>query len=292
MKKLTRPPRLTRLLTFAVLLVLAALPGRALELHRERGSPFDLALTGRLTGVPAGETRYVTWADLCALPTVKLKVDGEFVPGEQEVTVVFLEDVWKQLPRTEGADVLLATCSDGYAAVFRTDFMASYRPFVILEINGQGPEKWPPPGLKYNPGPYVMSVSSVVVPGVAQLLDAPHKKPWGVTAVEVANYAEKFGGAYSGLWASLSPQAVQGREIWVNSCACCHQGPGRIFGGTKSEQPFSVIQSIAGYNTDFFKKYVRNPKSLMPAAMMEAHPHYTDTQLDLLIAFITADGKK
>jgi cytochrome c2 len=291
--KLPNSPRpFSRLLPAAALLLLAALPARALDLHRERGSPLDLALTGRLAGVPAGETRYVTWADLRALPSTKLKVDGEFVPGEQEVTVVFLEDLWKQLPRAEGADVLLATCSDGYASVFRADFIAKYRPFLILEINGQGPEKWPPPGLKFNPGPYVMSVSSVVVPGVAQLLDAPHKKPWGVTVVEVANYAERFGGAYAGPWASLSPQAVQGREIWVNSCACCHQGPGGIFAGTKCEQPFPVIQAIAGYNQDFFKKYVRDPKAMMAEAMMEAHPHYTDAQFDRLIAFITADGKK
>jgi cytochrome c1 len=137
-----------------------------------------------------------------------------------------------------------------------------------------------------------MSVSAVVAPGVAQLLDAPHKKPWGVTEVEVANYAEKFAGAYAGPWAALSPAAVQGREIWINSCACCHEGPGQIFSGTKCNQPFPVVQAIAGYNPDFFKKYVRDPQTMMAGAMMEAHPHYTDPQLEVLIAFITADGKK
>jgi hypothetical protein len=85
---------------------------------------------------------------------------------------------------------------------------------------------------------------------------------------------------------------VQGREIWVNSCACCHQGPGRIFGGSKCPQPFPVIQAIAGYSPDFFKKYVRNPKAMMAEALMEPHPHYTDAQLDELIGFITADAKK
>lgn len=286
-------PRISpRLLPAAICLALAALPAGALELHRDRGSPLDLALTGRLAGVPAGETRYVTWADLRALPSAKLKVEGEFMPGEQEVTIVFLEDLWKQLPRADGADVLLATCSDGYASVFRTDFIAKYRPFIVLEINGMGPEKWPPPGLKYNPGPYVMSLSSRVVPGAEQLLDAGHKKPWGVTVVEVANYAERFGGGYSGAWAVLSPAAVEGREIWVNSCACCHQGPGGMFSGTKCKQPFPVIQAIASFNPDFFRKYVRDPKAMMAEAKMEAHPHYTDAELDRLIAFITADGKK
>jgi hypothetical protein len=270
----------------------AGIPVRALELYRDRGGPTDLMLTGRIAGVPAGETRFIRWADLRALPTSNLRLTGEFVPGEQEVTVVFLEDLWKQLPRGEGVDVLLATCRDDYAAVYRQDFIVKYRPFLVLEINGQGPDKWPPPGLKFNPSPYVISVSAEVVPAVAQLLDAPHKKPWGVSKIELASYAERFHGAYDGLWSTLSPGAVAGREIWINSCACCHVGPGQIFGGAKSEQPFPIVAAIACCNQPFFKLYVRSPKQVNPAATMEAHPHYTDAQLDALIAFITADGRK
>jgi hypothetical protein len=267
-------------------------PAQALELYRERGAPTDLALTGRIAGVPAGETRYVRWTDLRALPTSRLRLTGEFVPGEQEVTVVFLEDLWKQLPRGEGVDVLLTTCRDGYAAVYRQDFITNYRPFLVLEINGQGPDHWPPPGLTFNPAPYVVTVSSTVVPAVAQLLDAPHKKPWGVTKIELANYDESFHGAYHGLWASLSPAGTAGREIWVNSCACCHQGPDGTFGGAKSEQLFPVVAAIGCCNHPFFKLYVRSPKQVNPNATMEAHPHYTDAQLEALIAFITADGRK
>lgn len=270
----------------------ASVPVQAFELYRERSGPTDLMLTGRIAGVPTGENRFVHWADLRALPTSKLRLTGEFVPGEQEVTVVFLEDLWKQLPRGEGVDVLLATCRDEYAAVYRQDFITNYRPFLVLEINGQGPDQWPPPGLKFNPAPYVITVSDAVVPAVAQLLDAPHKKPWGVSKLELANYAERFHGAYDGLWASLSPAAVAGREIWVNSCACCHQGPGGMFGGVKSGQPFPVVAAIACCNQPFFKLYVRAPKQANPSAKMEAHPHYTDGQLEALIAFITADGKK
>ena len=84
-----------------------------------------------------------------------------------------------------------------------------------MAINGPGPEKWPPPGLTFNPGPSVISVSADVAPAVALLVDAH----------------------------------------------ACH-------------------------NPDYFKRYVRAPKSLVAAAKMEPHPHYTDTQLDELIAFV------
>jgi hypothetical protein len=264
-----------------------------LALQREKSSPYDLALTGRMAGVPVGEKRYVRWTDLRALPTTKLRLDGEFVPGEQEVTVVFLSDLWTALPRGPGADTLLATCaSDGYASIYRERFIADYRPFLVLEINGQGPEKWPPAGLTFNPGPYVISISPGVVPAVGTLLDAGHKKPWGVTTLELANFAERDRDSFSGRWAALSPRAAAGREIWINSCASCHRGPGTTFGGTKSDRPFEVLAAHAMYNRDYFKKYVRAPQSLMAGAKMEAHPHYTDAQLDALMAFITAESGK
>jgi hypothetical protein len=271
----------------ALFLVAGAGPARALELHAERSSPYDLGLTGRLSGIPAGETRYARWADLRSLPTSRLTMNGEFVDGPQELTVVFLADLWKALPAGPGADSLLAMCADGYASVFTSDFISRYRPFLVLEINGKGPKDWPPPGLNYNPGPFVISVSASLVPAVGKFRDVEHKKPWGVTTLEVASYAERFGPFYSGRWGNLSEQARDGREIWVNSCASCHQGPAGTFGGTKADRPFEVIAAYAGHARLYFMKYVRDPKSLVPCAKMEPHPHYTDNELSNLIAFIT-----
>ncbi len=268
--------------------VLAAAP--SLRLARERTSPTDLAVTGRLVGVPAGETRFVRWADLARLPQRKLKLAGEFVPGEQEVTAVLLSDLWAALPRAAGADTLLATCTDGYAGVFRESFIREYRPFLILEINGRGPDTWPPPGLSFNPGPYVITIAAELAPAVASLLDAGHKRPWGVNAIEVAAYADRFSGALQGRWAELSPRAEAGRELWVNSCTSCHGGPGGAFGGTKGERPFETLALLAR-DPGWFRRYVRDPKRVDPAAKMEPHPHYSDAQLDALIAFINAEPK-
>lgn len=269
----------------------AAFPLAALELHRERAAPTDLALTGKLIGVSAGETRYVRWADLRALRTTKLTLTGAFMPGPQEVTALFLSDLWRALPRATDTDVILATCNDGYASVYRQDFIKSYRPFFVLEINGIGPDQWPPPGRKTDPGPYVIHVSAELVPAVATVLDVGHKRPWGTVALEIATFAERNRDAFTGKWAALTPRAAAGREIWINSCASCHRGPGTIFGGTKSDRPFEVLAAHAGYNAAYFKKYVRAPTSVLPGATMEPHPHYTDTQLDELIAFITAESK-
>jgi len=282
-------PMTSRHATAALLCALAASgTAWALDLHRERSSPDDLALTGSLAGVPAGETRYARWSELRALPTAELKLDGEFVKGPQSLTVVFLSDLWKALPVAPGSDTILATCEDGYTSVFTPGFISTYRPFLVLEINGKGPRDWPPKGLDYNPGPYVITVSAELVPAVARYRDVEHKKPWGVTTLEVASYADRFKPVFSGVWASLSPATSDGREIWINSCASCHEGPLGIFGGTKAARPFQVIAAYAAFDRPFFMNYVRDPNSLVPCAKMEPHPHYTDAELAGLIAFITA----
>ncbi len=272
-------------------LLVPARRSAALGLHPTPSSPYDLAVSGNVAGVPAGGIGYLRWSDLRALPTSQIKLDGEFVKGTQTVTIVFLSDLWKALPVAPGSDTLLATCaSDGYAAIYTLDFMARYRPFVVLEINGQGPDKWPPPGLAYNPGPYVISVSADLAPAAAGFRDMPHKKPWGVTQVEVARSADRLSALYSGKWASLSPDAEKGREIWINSCASCHKDPEGKFGGTKSGKPFQVLAAYAAYDRAYFERYVHNPQAVVPTAKMEPHPWYTDAELRQLEAFVTAGG--
>jgi hypothetical protein len=268
--------------------VAAAGPARALDLQHDRVSPFDLAVRGGLAGVPAGETRYARWADLRALPTAVVSLDEEFAKGRQALTVVFLADLLKALPAAPGADTILATCGDGYASVYTSAFISQYRPFLVLEIDGKGPGDWPPPGLDFNPGPYVITVSVELAPAAAKYRDLEHKKPWGVTTLELVSYAERYRPLYSGKCSALPPPAADGREIWVNSCASCHAGPPGTFGGTKANRPFQVIAAYAGYDRAFFMKYVRDPKSLVRCAKMEPHPHYSDAELSGLIAFITA----
>lgn len=264
--------------------------GSSLPLAVERTSPFDLAVRGRFGSSPTEGERYVRWADLRRLPTQPIVLSGEFVQGEQTVTALFLEDLWRALRVEPSADVVLASCTDGYASVFRRDFVAAHRPFLVLEIDGRGPEHWPPAGLSFNPGPYVITVSERLSPGVGRLLDVDHKRPWGVAALEFARYGQRFAPVLTGRWEHLSSRAGEGREIWVNSCASCHIGPGGLFGGSKSGRPFEVIAAHAGYNRDYFRRYVRDPKALNPAATMQPHPHYTDAQIDALIAFILAEA--
>lgn len=264
----------------------------ALTLHTERQDPTDLEISGLLVDLPAGESRWLRWGDLRTLPTQEFEQEGEFLPGRHKVRVVFLQDVLDKLPISPAADAVTAVCHDGYASVFRTAFTTKWRPYIVLEINGAGPTQWPPAGMTFNPGPYVISVNDHTAPDVSKVLDVSHKQPWGVTAIKLVNYADEFAPFAKGEWAALSERAFRGRELWVNSCYSCHKGPGEEIGGTKGGRPFAVLRAYAQHNKAYFRNYVRNPKGINPSAQMTAHPHYTDTQLAELIAFIVAEKPK
>ena len=67
-------------------------PGRS-NCSGERSSAFDLALTGRLTGVAPDETRATSrWSDLRALPTSAHASTGNSCRDRRSLTVVFLDD--------------------------------------------------------------------------------------------------------------------------------------------------------------------------------------------------------
>ena len=200
--------------------------------------------------------------------------------------MVMLDDFLAALPRAEGADGVIATCTDGYAAIYTAEYRTKYNPFLIVEINGEGPEKWPPKGMTFNPGPYVISISDELAPGVSGLLDASHKRPWGVDRVEVVDYSERFAPFYKGASASASGSVAEGREIWINSCFSCHDLPEAGLGGTKAARPMQIVMMQAVYNPDYFNRYVRAPSTINPSAKMTAHPHYSNEQLDGLREFL------
>jgi hypothetical protein len=276
----------------AVLASLACQASESLELHRERLLPTDLEISGLLTGVPANQKRFVRWQDIRGLPSREIDMKDEFFEGTHRVRAVMLSDFLARLPRSSRADTVTVTCTDGYASVFQGDYIARWQPFIVVEINGLGPEEWPVEGMTFNPGPYVITTSNEIAPGVRDLLDESHKRPWGVSSMRVVSYEEEFRPFYTERWARVTAAAGRGRQIWINSCYSCHVGPGNQLGGSKSGRPFEVLQAHAQHNRAYFVNYVRNPQGQNSAAQMTAHPHYTDSQMSDLISFVIAQRER
>lgn len=285
-------PWLTRFLSTLGLLALAqanlTAAANALPLHNERAQPTDLELVGLLQGVPEGESRFIRHADLLELPTQELRVELEFFPNERRTsTVVFLSDLRKALPLKDECDLLIVHCKDRYYSFYTNALIAEYKPFVLLQIDGEGPENWPksPGGVDF--GPYYVTASTEIAPHFHDLFYYPSKMPWGGVKLEAANYADTFRPIYSGRFANLDPQAQRGRFIYQNNCMNCHHWEDTSFGGQLAERNFVVLASHARYNKAYFFKYTKTPKQVNPASKMSANPHLTQADLEALRAFMS-----
>src|SRR5258708_434767 len=184
--------------------LLGCAPLQALTLHHEQADPSDLRVTGILPDAAEGEVRFVRYEDIAALPTSEVKGRPEWLHEEHTFTIVFFRDFIRALAPPASADLMLVNCGDGYQANYSFDFIATYKPFFIVKIDGKPPSEWPG-NAKGNRGPYYVSVSEKIVPAYAQLLDGDSKRPFGVAEVKLANAAKTFAPLYQGSRAHGSP---------------------------------------------------------------------------------------
>ena len=108
------------------------------------------------------------------------------------------------------------------------------------------------------------------------------QRPWGVESVTFGKYDEMFEAFYTGP-CKLGRYAHTGREIFLNSCSSCHEGPGGSIGGHKAMRPLRFWPRTPP-QCRLLKIRARS-QEFKPIAEMEPHPWYSDAQMDALVAF-------
>lgn len=250
----------------------------------ERTSPTDLEIRAPLSGQAGDEPVYLAYDDLRGHPAVtELDAPIDWLDFEKRpVKALFLSDLQESLGLTTATDLILATCNDGYQANYTAEQIGRHEPFIVLEIDGEGPGDW---GRKEDGtwfrGPYYFAIVEA-----GDLLDPTSKAPFGVYRLTFTTQRERFAELYAGKFASLPADAAAGREIFVNHCLNCHSSPSTIVGGTMSNRTMPVLAAHAKFNRDYFDQFVMDPPSLMPGIIMPGHPHYEPKHLDQLRAFL------
>lgn len=231
----------------------------------------------------AGSTDSWSFEKIAALPSESFTFDdGSYFDG-RAVKVVPMATFWDAVDPEGTADVMTAYCKDKYFSVYTREFVETYNPFIIYEVDGNKPSAWTD-GLE-NASPFF--ISCAFEEGTPPYQDKGHKQPWGVQSVTFGKYDDMFAAFYTGEFAELSHPAKEGRFIWINSCASCHNGPNNGIGGHKAARPWEVLAIHAQHNETYFTNYTRDPKSINPMATMEPHPQYSDEQMAALVAFLT-----
>ena len=271
------------------MLLLGALSAAAVQpidstaiVHVHRSAPGDLEIGGELAESSAGSTRFVRYEDLLRLPqeTYTVNDDTNF-RGKTEIGGIPLD----QLARIFGksADMIVAICYDGYRTNYPRDYVNAHHPLLVLRINGQERDHWPPAENGGTMGPFLIS-HPVFQPSFKVLSHEDEPQiPFGVTRLEFRREAEVFGAIRPhGDWPKES-QVAQGYIIARQDCFRCHNMGAE--GGTMAGHSWLQLARIANADGVRFRRTIHDPASVMPGAKMPAHGDYDDATLDALTAY-------
>jgi len=255
-------------------------------LHISRSSALDLEIAGDLAGLPPGSIRYLTREDLLTLPLLTYTVsDDANLTTPTRIGGVSLEELRSKLAASPECDMVVAICVDRYRASYPRDYLSAHHPLLVLLIDGHPPDRWPKDskGLNLDMGPYVISHPKFT-PSFKILSHADEPQiPWGVIRLEFRDQ--------QALLDAISPQGPRaqdapvqvGYKIAQQNCFRCHHL--RDAGGQKSGRPWTVLATWAKASPDYFRDYIRDPKSKNPKADMPGFPAYDDATIAALNAY-------
>lgn len=257
-----------------------------LQGHTKRTSPTDLEIGGDVEGVPPGARRYLTREDLLTLPQVTYTVsDDTNFSGPTRVQGILLEDLIRTLASHPDSELAIAICNDQYHAHYPQAYLADHHPLLVMEVNGQPPERWPkrPEGDAQSMGPYMISHSEFKPSSKILAQQDEPQVPWGVVRLEFQN-ERTFFERIAPRGSNASDAAVQaGYLIARQNCLRCHDAGSE--GGQKARHPWLVLSAWATASPKYFAAYVRYPQAQNPQARMPPNPEYDDATLNALIGY-------
>lgn len=248
----------------------------------------DLRVSGLFQGIPGGGVRYLPRSALLSADGVAhLHEKPADSIAAADLTVIRLDKLIDALPLAPGADGVVLICSDRWETFMPLAFVKRVHPYLMLKYAGRTPaEGWPVFSPVEGMAPYYCNSSTALGPAVENTNDYGEFDATQVVELRAVNTAERYAPFYQAALSKLSPDAAEGRRIFLRECNNCHQGPSGV-GGNTSQRPFSLLQVHAALNTAYFRTLVRNPRKFFPQTVMPNHEYFTDRMMTQLIAFLS-----
>lgn len=253
-------------------------------LPRARAEEMSLRVFGKLAG---GTSNFVVGYPALlakAAPLVKVEFDPE-LGRAAEFRGVPLAEIPRLLGAGSDADMIILRAADNYFSCFPKDYVVRHQPFLAVEIDGAPPSRWPKTSYGAALGPYLVShpkfVGAELLPG---LKESP-RFPYAVVSLEFARAAEtldrlKVAGA-------ATNQSLRiGETLAFSACISCHHAGD--FGGTLAQRPWVILSTWAKADPGYFRRYVRDPKSVNPAAKMGGFKDWPDEAIEAVRGYFAA----
>lgn len=254
---------------------------RRLGLQSARHAPSDLEVGGSLCGVPVGQTRFVSYKELLALPQESYRVVDDSNFG-RPVTVsgIPLTQLPKLLGAQPGGEMVIAIGDDQYQAHYPADYLHAHHPLLVLRVNGKDAPHWPF-GVDGVPmGPYMVSHPSFKPAFRILSHEDEAQVPWGVVRIDLRREADVYAPIQPRGKSANNPLVQQGYIIARQNCFRCHSSQGE--GGRKSHFDWNDLAQKSTAMPKYFDRYVRQPKELNPKSQMAANPEYDNATLNAL----------
>ncbi|MDQ8194398.1 c-type cytochrome [Coraliomargarita sp. SDUM461004] len=256
----------------------------ALSLHSEEPKEASIYFSGDWGQSPG----YLTRAELAAIEGYTT-IRTEVFPGaaEADLGVLPLKSLIDVLGIGETCDGFVLECTDAWESFVTLEYIEANDPVMLLYYNGKSPEEseWPMFGGDIEAlAPYYV----FVVGDMSGYEDAPKYGMISATqmnGIHATNTAKRYAPFYNAPMDKLSPMAQAGRDLFLQRCNVCHQGPGNV-GGNVSQRPLIVLQGHATYNADYLAKMVVNPKQFYPNTIMPNHEDFDAEKLSKITAYL------
>ena len=239
-----------------------------------------------MAGLPAGTVRYLTREELKALPQVSYTVtdDANFNKAVH-VRGVELEVLAREFAAEGDKALVVAVCSDLYRAHYSQEYIKTHQPLLVLEIDGEGPVRWPKRKEGSGSGLGTFLISQPHFTPSFKVLENKEEAqiPWGVVRLEFRNEQAVFGGIAPRGANAEDPAVQAGYGIARQNCLRCHGPAGN--GRLKGQLNWAGIAFFVDASPKDFAAYVRNPKSVVKTAQMPGNPGYDDATLEALMAY-------
>jgi mono/diheme cytochrome c family protein len=254
-------------------------------LHTTRHSPDDLEITGLVESLAPGQSAFIRFADLLALPqTHAVVTDDPDYPGPPlHVSGITLETLATAVHALPQSDLIDALCSDRYRSHFPREYIAQHHPILVLRINGLPLAAWAKAAHQYDPSPYVVMYQHFTPTFKVLSHEDKPQLPDNLVRINFSTQDATFGPLIpTGSYPPGSPEQI-GFTIAKQNCLRCHfMGSS---GGTKSGRAWQTLAEYAREEPKYFQSYVHNPKSVDPHANMEPQSEYDAPTLAALTAY-------
>lgn len=278
--------RFAGFLIFANLLLSAHAASHFEMLHHKRSAPDDLEISGELDGFFGHVTQYISYRDLLTLPqeTYTVTNDGNFA-APTKLTGIRLEYLLESFGRSPKNEFIAAICSDDYRSHYLQEYLTAHHPILVLKIDGKLHDNWPKSAEGDSLGYYLVS-NPDFKPSFQVLSHIDEAQiPYAVVRLNIEKQEKLIQAILPpGKWSSDSTE-MQGYRIAQQNCLRCHNVS--VEGGQRSDRSWYILAAWASSESENFKRYIRNPKSVMPSAKMPAQKQYDDATLNALTKYFS-----